>query len=211
MGSRKLAVKVRGHTEKRKNRKMSKKRNPSGDGDCVSESSGYHSSTEVPLTGSEDVLTRREALQILSISQMSGHPVIPCENSVRGCPVKSYPKVLGIHSQSCLFKEIRKLCVRGWLHLQAAAASKFRPFCSSFEATRKVVFLFKLTKERDSVKICAQHYTKEHTYTLTFYDKNDRHIHKIPNSKTGLAIHIVPAKVFAELGNSVKYKIQMMK
>ena len=71
--------------------------------------------------------------------------------------------------------------------------------------------MYKLTKERNSVKICAQNYdNKEYTYTLTLYDKSDRHIHKI-TAKTGLDIHTVPAKVFAEVGHSVKYKIQIMK
>jgi len=189
---------------------MLKRRHPSGD--CASsESSGYYSSSETQVAGTEDVLTRPEAHHLLSLSMSGGCPLISCDNSGRGCPVKSYPRVVGIHSLDCQFQEVRKLSVRSRLNILGADTRKFRSFCSSFEATRKVLFLYKLTKERNSVKICAQNYSnKEETYTLTMYDKSDRHIHKI-TSKTGLAIHTVPAKVFAELGNSVKYKIQMMK
>jgi hypothetical protein len=51
---------------------------------------------------------------------------------------------------------------------------------------------------------------RENHFTLTLYDKKDRHMHKICG-KTGLEIHVIPAKVFAEVGHLVKYKIQISK
>merc|ERR1712013_318339 len=211
MGSRHPAAKDRGFITggNQKVKKMLKRRHLSGD--CGSESSGYHSSSDTQIANTEDLLTRQEAEHLLSLSKSSGSPIISCDNSGLGCPVKSYPRVVGLHSQHCQFQEIRKLSVRSRLNLLGADERKFRSFCSSFDSSKKVLFLYKLTKERNSVKICAQNYdNKEYTYTLTMYDKSDRHIHKI-TAKTGLDIHTVPAKVFAEVGNSVKYKIQIMK
>ena len=203
---------------------MKKARHPSGD--CGSETSGYQSNTEtqtgeshnllriIPhnISSSADVLSRSEALHLLRMSHETGTPLQSCPNSERGCPVKSYPRVLGIHTQVCQFPEVRgKLIVKSKLNIQGALSNKFSPFCSAWEASRKVVFLYKLTKEGDSIKICAQHYAKEHTFTLTLYDKKDCHIHKIESAKTGLDLHKVPPWVFAEVGNCVKYKIQMTK
>ena len=156
----------------------------------------------------DDVLSPDEALHILSLSQKAGCPLLPCQNSARGCPVKSYPRIIGFHKDFCQFPEIRKLTVKNKLNLLGAAKSKFKSFCSSFEKSRKVLFLYKMTKDCSSVKIVAQNYSKENSFTLTLYDKRDRHIFKI-NDITGMKIHVVPAKVFAEVGNSVKYKIQI--
>merc|ERR1711936_774909 len=70
--------------------KMLKRRHPSGD--CSSESSGYYSSSETQVAGTEDVLTRPEALHLLSLA--GDHPLITCDNRGRGCPVKSYPRLV---------------------------------------------------------------------------------------------------------------------
>jgi hypothetical protein len=73
----------------------------------------------------------------------------------------------------------------------------------------KVIFLFKMTLDSNSVKICAQHSGKgERFFTLTLYDKKSRHIYKITD-QTGLKLHIIPAKVFREVGSLVKYKIKL--
>merc|ERR1712179_313839 len=113
--------------------KMFKWRHPSGD--CGSESSGYYSSSETQVAGTEDILTRPEALHLLSLA--GDHPLITCDNRGRGCPVKSYPRLVGIHSLDCQFQEVRKLSVRSRLNILGADARKFRSFCSSFEATRR--------------------------------------------------------------------------
>ena len=86
----------------------------------------------------------------------------------------------------------------------------FKIFCRSFEKSKQVLFLFKRTNDGESVKIRAQHYRKERSFKLTFYDKKERHIHKIKDI-TGQKIHIVPTKVFEEVGNLVKYKIELYK
>ena len=124
--------------------------------------------------------------------------------------MKSYPRIIGLHEEICQFPEIRKLTVKNKLNLLGADKSKFKSFCSSFEKSRKVLFLYKMTKDCSSVKIVAQNYSKESSFTLTLYDKRDRHIFKITDI-TGMKLHVVPAKVFAEVGNSVKYKIQISK
>merc|ERR1712179_545225 len=63
--------------------KMLKRRHPSGD--CGSESSGYYSSSETQVAGTEDVLTRPEALHLLNLSLAGDHPLITCDNRGRGC------------------------------------------------------------------------------------------------------------------------------
>eukprot|EP00092_Neocalanus_flemingeri_P006809 GFUD01007353.1.p1 GENE.GFUD01007353.1~~GFUD01007353.1.p1 ORF type:complete len:187 (-),score=49.27 GFUD01007353.1:77-637(-) len=185
-----------------------KKRQPSGD--SVSESSGYCSNVE-GQNALEDTLREEDALKILSLNKLKGCPLLACQNSIRGCPVTSYPRIIGLHQEMCKFPEVKKFTVKSKLNLHQALSTKFRTFNQAFEKSRQVSFLFKKTKDCSSVKICAQHYGKEeNSFTLTLYDKRDRHLHKI-SDKTGLKIHIIPAKVFKEVGSIVKYKIQISK
>ena len=197
--------------------------------DSVSESSGYCSNVEAQhMLGRHLKYTRQclilfllfldsqclnllEAQKILNLNRSKGFPLLACKNSIRGCPVNSFPRVVGLHEEMCKFPEIRKLTVKSKLNLLQADMKKFRMLNNSFEKSRKVVFLFKMTKDSTSIKVCAQHYgDKENSFILTFYDKKERHIHKI-SDKTGLKIHTIPAIVFREVGSLVKYKIQISK
>ena len=156
----------------------------------------------------ENILNVEEAMEILDVNKSRGFPLHECKNVSRGCKVKTYPRIISLHEDMCKFPEIKKLSVRSKLNFFKAHEEKFNIFCQAFDKSRNVLFLYKKTKEKDSIKICVQNYGKENTFTITFYDKKDRHIHKLAG-KTGLKIHLIPAKVFKEVGPMVKYKIQM--
>ena len=145
----------------------------------------------------------------MELNKARGCPLQKCKNSSRGCTGNMFPKILGLHEQFCKFPEIRKLAVRSGLSFFKAPEDMFSIFCQSFEKNQ-VVFMYRKTKDKDSVRICAQSYGEETSFTMTFYDTKDRHIHKIAG-KTGLLIHLLPSKVFKELGPLVKYKIQIAK
>ena len=149
-------------------------------------------------------------MKILELNKSNGCLLEECKNAIRGCQVKTFSRVIGLHEEFCKFPEPRKLTVRSKLNFFKAHGQKFNIFCQSFDKSRQVLFLYKKTKEQDSISICAQHYGQENSFILTFYDKQDRHMHKIVG-KTGLKIHVIPGKVFNEVGPLVKYKIQISK
>ena len=182
-----------------------KKRQESGD--SLAGSSGYGSASEYSILGEHTAMTEEEAMQIIELNKAKGCPLLECINSNRGCLVKTYPKILVLHEQFCKFPEIRKLTVRSKLNFFQADEEKFSIFCQSFE-NREVLFMYKKTK--DSVRICAQSSGEETSFTMTFYDQKERHIHKIAG-KTGLQIHLIPSRVFKEVGHLVKYKILLTK
>ena len=156
------------------------------------------------------ILNEEDAESILKLNKAKGCPLQECKNASRGCLVKTFPRILGLHEQFCKFPEARKLTVRSKLNFFKAHGEKFNIFCQSFEKSRQVLFLYKKTKEQDSVRICAQSYGEQNSFTMTFYDKKERHIYKI-SGKTGLQIHLIPSKVFKEVGPLVKFKIQINK
>ena len=171
-------------------------------------SSGYFSS-QTGQDISEPALEESEALEILALSRERGCPLQKCRNSRRGCPVNSYPRIVSMHEEFCKFPEVRKMAVRGKLNFRQADKKCFKIFCESFDKMDNVIFLFKMTLDGDSVKICAQQVGKvDRHFTLTLYDKKSRHIYKITD-KTGLRIHLIPAKVFKEVGALVRYKIKL--
>merc|ERR1712228_881860 len=201
MGSQVESVKVKtmSRIQLHRKRKIS--------GDNVSETSGYGSNTESSKL--QGTLANDEAEKILDLNKSLGCPVLHCINFTRGCPVTSYPKILTLHQEICQYPEIKKLTVKNKMNLHIANDKCFKIFCRSFEKSKQVLFLYKRTTDGSSVKIRAQHYGKEQSYSfiLTFYDMMERHIFKIKD-KTGLKMHEVPAEVFDEVGNIVKYKIQ---
>eukprot|EP00092_Neocalanus_flemingeri_P049968 GFUD01057608.1.p1 GENE.GFUD01057608.1~~GFUD01057608.1.p1 ORF type:complete len:193 (+),score=62.12 GFUD01057608.1:37-579(+) len=176
-----------------------KKRQSSGDSNG---SSGYGSAVE--SFHSEHLLNMEEAVKILKLNKSQGCPL-------EDCKIKTYPRILCLHEPMCKFPEVRNLTVRSKLNFFKAHGEKFNVFCQSFDKCRQVLFLYKKTKEQDSVRISVQHYgRKDISFTMTFYDKKDRHLHKIVG-KTGLQIHLIPGKVFREVGPLVSYKIVMSK
>ena len=184
-----------------------KKRQESGD--SLAGSSGYGSASEHSILGEDTSMSEEEAVKILELNKANGCPVQECKNFNRGCQVKTYPKILGLHEEFCKFPEIRKLTVKSKLNFFQAHEEKFSIFCQSFEK-RQVLFMQRKTKDKDSVRICAQSYGEEASFTMTFYDQKDGHIHKIAG-KTGLQIHVIPSRVFKEAGHLVKYKIHLTK
>ena len=114
-----------------------------------------------------------------------------------------------MHEEFCKFPEVKKMAVRGKLNFRQADKTCFRIFCESFDKMDNVIFLFKMTLDGGSVKICDQQVGKiDRHFTLTLYDKKSRHIYKITD-QTGLRIHLIPAKVFREVGALVKFKIKL--
>eukprot|EP00092_Neocalanus_flemingeri_P030993 GFUD01033661.1.p1 GENE.GFUD01033661.1~~GFUD01033661.1.p1 ORF type:complete len:188 (+),score=42.73 GFUD01033661.1:98-661(+) len=185
---------------------MMKQRQPSGDDTASTSSSGYYSNVQNIF---EEALGESEALRILSLNKNNGFPLLECRNSSRGCQVKSYSRVLTLHEDFCKFPKVRGLRVKSSLNLLRADKNRFRVFCESFHKSRQILFLFKMTKDCSSIKICAQNYdNKSCLYTLTLYDKKNRHIHKI-SGETGMEIHTIPSRVFREVGSLVKYKLQI--
>ena len=178
-------------------------------GDSLAGSSGYGSASEHSILGEDTSMSEEEAMKVLELNKANGCPLQECKNSNRGCQVKTYPKILGLHEEFCKFPEIRKLTVRSKLNFFQAHEEKFSIFCQSFE-NREVLFMYKKTKDKDSVRICAQSSGEETFFSMTFYDQKERHIHKIAG-KTGLKIHLIPGRVFKEVGHLVKYKILLTK
>ena len=88
---------------------------------------------------------------------------------------------------------------------------KFKPFIKSYEAKKGLVFLFRKT-QANQVEIVGQKYgqTDPVYYSLTLYDRKDKHIFKQLHAKSGKIIFI-PKSVFEELGNKVKFKITVPK
>ena len=106
---------------------------------------------------------------------------------------------------------MKKLKVRGKINLFTSDKEKFKIFCRSFEKSKQILFMFKRTYDGESIKIRAQHYEKESSFKMTFYNKKKKeHLHTIKD-KTGQKIHIVPTEVFKVVGNLVNYKIQLEK
>ena len=139
-------------------------------GDSLAGSSGYGSASEHSILGEHTAMTEGEAMQIIELNKANGCQLLECKNSKRGCLVKTYPKILGLHEQFCKFPEIRKLTVRSKLNFFQAHDEKFRIFCQSFEK-RQVLFMQRKTKDNESVRICAQSYGEEASFTMTFYDQ----------------------------------------
>jgi len=145
---------------------MPKKKERQESGDSLAGSSGYGSASE-SLTQSTSLMRKRQRLFWSWTRLKAAH----CKNASRGCLVKTYPRILGLHEQFCKFPEVRKLTVRSKLNFSKAHEEKFNIFCQSFEKSRQVLFLYKKTKELDSVRICVQSYGEENSFTMTFYDK----------------------------------------
>ena len=151
-------------------------------------------------------MTKQEAEHLLSLSKLNNTPTIFCPNKVYGCNINSFKPVVDLHFENCQFSPKQNFTVIGKLNFFGAHEKGFRPFCSSFDKDLHVLFLYKLTKNKKSVRICAQHYTeKKYNYSLTFL-KAMHPIYSI-HACTGLDIHQVPDQVFAELGHSVKFRI----
>jgi len=187
---------------------MSEKTCTVGDEMASLNSSGYFSNLTVQDI-SEPALGEREALEILALNRERGCPLQKCRNSRRGCLVNSYPRIVSLHEEFCKFPEVRKMTARGKLNFRQADKKCFKIFCESFVKMDNVMFLFKMTLDGESVKICAQQVGQvDRRFTLTLYDKKSRHIYKITD-QTGLNIHLIPAKVFREVGALVKYKIKL--
>jgi len=147
-------------------------------------------------------------LVILALNRKIGCPLVDCCNGNRGCRVRTYPRVVSLHENTCKFPKVKNLTVKSYLNILQADKNRFRIFCKSFDESNRIMFLFKLTKDGTSIKIVAQHYANENFFTLTLYDKKNRHFHKI-SDKTGLKVHDIPSMVFREVGSLVKYKIKI--
>ena len=90
-------------------------------------------------------------------------------------------------------------------------SDKFKPFLKSYEAKKSLVFLYRRTKA-NQVEIVGQKFGNGDPvwYSLTLYDRENKHIHKELHVKSGKIIFI-PHSVFLELGNKVKFKITISK
>ena len=201
--------------------------------DCsLSDSSGYSSSTDY---GSQSRLRQSgkekckslylfDESQAHSQSQASSNfiktetisekckrlniPVEQCPNF--GCLVRTYSNILKFHSEACPYIPVRKGTVRGYLYVKMMR-DRFKPFIKSYEAKKRLVFLYRKTQS-NQVEIVCQKYGQDETvsYSLTLYDRKDKHIFKQLLAKSGKIIFI-PQFVFEELGNKVKFKITVPK
>ena len=88
---------------------------------------------------------------------------------------------------------------------------KFKPFLKSYEETKKVTFMYRKTGPHE-VEIVGEKYENGAplSYSLTLYDRDNRHIFKKTTAKSGKVISIDKV-VFKELGNKVRFKITILK
>ena len=133
-------------------------------------------------------------------------PVEKCPN----CPVRTYSNILKFHLEACPYIPVRKGTTRGYLYVKMLG-DKFKPFLNSYEAKKGLVFLYRKTQS-NQVEIVGQKYGSGDPvyYSLTLYDRKDKHIFKQLQAKSGKIIFI-PQSVFEELGNKVKFKITVPK
>eukprot|EP00091_Calanus_sinicus_P021407 TRINITY_DN6330_c0_g1_i2.p1 TRINITY_DN6330_c0_g1~~TRINITY_DN6330_c0_g1_i2.p1 ORF type:complete len:118 (-),score=31.98 TRINITY_DN6330_c0_g1_i2:367-720(-) len=109
---------------------MGKRKKRQESGDSLTGSSGYGSAAE--SFNSEYILNEEEAGIILRLNQAKGCPLQQCKNASRGCLVKTFPRILGLHEQFCKFPEVRKLTVRSKLNFFKAHGEKFNIFLPVF-------------------------------------------------------------------------------
>merc|ERR1712113_475323 len=171
--------------------------------DCsMSDSSGYSSSTDYDESQAQaqagssfsKTETISEKCKRLNI------PVEQCPNSP--CPVRTYSNILKFHVEACPYIRVRKGTVRGYLYVKMMG-DKFKPFINSYEEKRSLVFLYRKT-QANQVEIVGQKYGHGDpvNFSLTLYDRKDKHIFKQLHAKSGKIIFI-PHFVFEELGNKV--------
>ena len=135
-------------------------------------------------------------------------PVEQCPNSP--CTVRTYSNILKFHQEACPYIPVRKGTTRGYLYVKMLG-DKFKPFINSYEAKKSLVFLYRKTQS-NQVEIVGQKYGSGDPvyYSITLYDRKDKHIFKQLHAKSGKIIFI-PKSVFEELGNKVKFKITVPK
>ena len=88
-------------------------------------------------------LNDTEASQILAMCKTKTYAMRPCKNVSRGCPVKTYFTIIGLHENFCPLNITIKMKSEGKMNLLMSTSTKFRPFCKSFVQEYDVYFLFK--------------------------------------------------------------------